>query len=121
MKKKFAKVYLKYFLVLLVASFLIGGCVNTVTPNKVETHQTAFSGNSTNGGFVGFTADGFGILTSGKTAEYNALIEIYGKKFLPPIHENFGITAFTNGTYLITREGLSDFVQMKQWYKDGKK
>lgn len=118
---KSLKVSLNLALVLLVAMVLASGCTNTITPNKVVTHQAAFSGNEANGGFLGFTVNGEGVLTERAVAKYNALIDMYGDKFIPPIYRNFGITAFTNTTSIITKEALSDFILMNQWNKNGKK
>lgn len=118
---KSEKAFLRLLVLSLALALVAGGCTSTVAPKPVVTHQVAFSDNSTNGGFVGFAIDGEGVITDRARAKYNALIDIYGKKFLPPITTDFGITTFTNNTFLITREGLSDFMLMNQWYKDGKK
>jgi hypothetical protein len=122
MKKQSEKLCLNFLLALSVAVLLVGGgCTSTVTPNNVTTHETGFSGNEANGGFVGFAPDGQGIITERAKTKYNALIEIYGKEFLPPISKDFGLTTYTNGTSLITGEALSNFMLMNQWYKNGKK
>jgi hypothetical protein len=118
---KFAKVSLNFAVVLLAAMLFATSCTNTVSPKPVSTSQSAFSDNSANGGFIGFSTNGEGVITERALAKYNALIDLYGKKLMPPVTNNFGITSFTNNTYLITKEGLSDFMLMNQWYKDGKK
>ena len=121
MKTKSAKVYLNLAVVLLAAALLTSGCTKTISPNKVSVHQPAFSGNSANGGLIGFSDNGEAIITARALVKYNILIDIYGDELMPPISNNFGITSFTNNTYLITSEGLSNFMLMNQWYKDGKK
>lgn len=110
--------FLKLSLVLAISAMLIAGCANTIIPKQVVTNQTSFSGNSQNGGFIGWMPDGGGVIDEGARAKYNALIHLYSTNFLPPLTNDFGLTTFTNGTYLITKQGLSDFWQMNEHYKN---
>ena len=117
---KFAKRYLSFLIILLVALTFVNGCTKTIIPNNIVTNQAGFSGNEASGGFVGFAPDGQGIITERSKLKYNSLIELYGDNFLPPIEKDFGITSNTNGTFLITKEALSNYMLMNQWYKNGK-
>jgi len=117
---KLEKSCLKYWLAL--ASFLfVVGCTHTYIPPTVKANQVAFSGNSQNAGFIGFLDNGSGIIDSNARDKYNYFINIYSKKFTPPISKDFGISPYTNSTYLITAEALSKFITMNKWSKNNER
>jgi hypothetical protein len=95
---------------------LFAGCTTTVTPRIVASLQASWDGTNQNSGFIGFT-DAGGIITPHARDRYNGLIELYGKKFIPPITFDYGISQHTNENYIITPQALSDFAQMNRWYK----
>lgn len=94
------------------------GCAHTVVPNVVKPTVVAFSGNKQNAGFIGFNTNGAGIIDLNAKNKYNWLISMYATNFAPPIYTNFGVSDFTNGTFLITSEGLSKFATMNRWEKN---
>lgn len=95
------------------------GCSTTVAPRSATDIVASFDGNQQNSGFIGYTADGCGIITPRAKDRYNALIGVYGNKFLPVLVPDEGTKAYTNGTYLIDAEHLVKFGTMNQWRRDG--
>lgn len=102
---------------------LTGGCFSTVVAPHVDPISPSFDDNQRNSGFIGWYTNVsiYGIITPHARDRYNALIKTYGKKFVPPLKQDYGIQPFTTNSFLINNEGLSDFLQMNQWRKDGKK
>lgn len=117
---KLEKDYLKRLIFALTLVLFLTGCANTIMPKSVESNQPSFSENGQNSGFIDFLGNDHGIVTAGAREKYNLLIDIYSKDFLPNLKADFGIIEYTNKTYLITLEGLSNFATMNRWYKDGK-
>lgn len=95
---------------------LTSGCTSTVTPRTVVSSQASWDGTNQNSGFIGFE-NGCGVITPHARDRYNALIEVYGKKFLPPLTYDYGVWPYSNGNYLITPQALTDFAQMNRWRK----
>lgn len=108
---------MKKLFAIILASSLITAC--TVTPEKLTDSQPSFDGNVQNSGLIGFTADGFAILTPHAHDRYNALVKTYGKKFIPALRSDVGCVAYTNGTWLIDKEHLVHFETMNRWRKSG--
>lgn len=103
-------------LVNLVIIIWVTGCISTVTPKAVESSVIAFDGNNQNAGFVGWSGE-YGVITFNSRNKYNHLINIYATNFIPVLTYDYGISPFTNNTFLITREGLSRFGTMNRWSK----
>jgi hypothetical protein len=93
----------------------IVGCT-TVSPRIVESPAASWDGTNQNSGFIGWSGTS-GIITPHARDRYNGLIETYGKKFVPPLVTDYGITATTSNVYLITPEALADFALMNRWHK----
>jgi hypothetical protein len=94
-------------------------CSTTVTPKHVHASQASFDGNVQNSGFLCFNPDGSGTITPHARDRYNALVEIYGKRLLPPVQVDEGITpAGTN--YVIDAQHLNYFKRMNRWKKENK-
>ena len=94
------------------------GCSTTVTPDQVQSNGASFDGGQRNSGFQGWTTNNnipFAMLSTNAYQRYNALIDIYGDKFLPPVKKDHGIIS-NQTNYLITLEGLSDFGTMNRWH-----
>ena len=110
--------------VLLLAACLslaiFAGCAQTVTKPVVRPTVTNYSGTNQNSGFIGFLEDGRGVIDGRKRDEYNILISLYGgvTNFIPPLTFDFGISPYTNNTFIISQEALSDFQQMKIMYRN---
>ena len=94
---------------MLLAMILLTSC--TIVPKQPVSTVSSFSGNEQNSGFLGYTEDHYGIITQAKLDEYNALVDVFGSKFYPPVKENDGITR-RNGAILIDKEHLVKFSQM---------
>lgn len=97
---------------------LTSGCTSTVTPRTVLSSQASWDGTNQNSGFIGFEGSA-GIITPHARDRYNALIEIYGKKFNPPITFDYGVWPMgeTGGNYIISPQALTYFTQMNRWRK----
>jgi len=102
-----------------LSSALLLGC-HTVTPQRVTDTTISFDGNEQNGGFIGYTTNGFGVLTPRGRERYNALIDTYGASLTPPLTNDYGVQPFTNGTWLITKEAVVKFNAMNARRKAGK-
>lgn len=116
---KLEKLFLK-LAVILIAVVVVTGCVKTYIPQQATPDQISFSGNNQNAGFLGFAEDGSGVIDTMARLKYNSLISIYATNFLPHIYPDYGVKAYTNETYLITKEGLSKFATMNRWSKNAK-
>lgn len=108
------------FSVLLVtvtmAVLLCCSCTSTVTSHRVVDTVASFDGNVQTSGLLGFTADGSGILTPHARDRYNALVQVYGKRFAPALQLDAGVTR-SGSIYLIDAEHLVKFGTMNLWRK----
>lgn len=95
---------------------LCAGCTTTVVPKHVEAMAT-YDGGQKDSGFVGYSPDGRGIITSATRDKYNALVERYGQQFLVPLKKDDGLTPMPNGQWLIDKERLEKFMEMADWYR----
>lgn len=98
---------------LLLLALMFAGC-GTVAPKPV-TAEASWDGTNRNSGFIGWTTNGYGILTPHAHERYNALIEFYGDKFKPKLEKNYGTLEYMDGNYLFTPEAISDFAAMNRW------
>jgi len=96
------------------------GC--TIAPREVVVPgQASFSGTSQNSGMLGLEpVSGSEIISGGARSNYNALVGVYGAKYLPPLRPDDGITGFTNGTYLLDKSHLFAYLQMCVWHRNGR-
>lgn len=111
----------KYIFLLFIAVFLIGGCVHTVTPVHVVSTGASFDNGERNSGFLGWTTNNsvtYAIISEHAKDRYNALIEIYGGRIIPPIKKDYGVTDNKTNCF-ITLEALSNFSKMNRWRKNG--
>lgn len=106
-------------LVLLCSIFIIVGC--TVTPKIVTDTTPSFDGTNQNSGFIAFDPNGYGIITPHARDRYNGLIEIYGKKFNPPLTFDAGIIKTCTNTFLIDPQHDVYARTMNRWKKSGVK
>jgi hypothetical protein len=93
----------------------IVGCT-TVTPRLVESPAASWDGTNQNSGFIGWSGAS-GLITPHARDRYNALIQIYGQKFAPPLVADYGLTATSSNVFLIKPEALTDFATMNRWRK----
>ena len=99
---------------------MLAGCAPTVIPAQVRDHGASYDGNERNSGFLGFAADGTGIITPRARARYNELVARYGGLFRPALSADEGITPTATNTFLIDGEHLVDFATMNRWRKETK-
>ncbi len=99
--------------------------INTVPSFDASTPASALT--SQNSGFIGFLANGSGIITPNAVDRYNNLINAYGKMILEDtgyrIKKNSGITPIDgdNTLYEIDEQHLYYFILMNQWNKQKRK
>lgn len=112
----------KWLLGTLLLAVLIGqsSCTTTVTPKIVRDSTASFDGNAQNSGFLGYTEDGYGVITEKARKRYNALIKTYGKRYPVTLKPDAGLKAFTNGTWLIDNEHDVKATEMNLWRKSGR-
>ncbi len=61
---------------------------------------------------VRFLPSGALEITEGARARYNAYVEKYGDRLLPPIQKDFGVERLPAGTYSLTLEAADCWHQM---------
>lgn len=105
------------FVLTLLAFAFFAGCT-TVTPDAPVDKVASWDGNIQNSGYVGRTPDGSVIISANARERYNALIEQYGNRFLPPLAKDAGLDraeiAGTN-VYVIDAQHFIDFADMARW------
>lgn len=101
----------------LCAVLLIALTACTVTPRTVSDGGPSFDGAVRNSGFIGYDANGYGIITPNARERYNGLVLEYGNRYLPALVPDAGIQPTTTNTYLIDPEHLVDFMEMTTWRK----
>lgn len=96
-----------------------GGC--TIAPRQIVYAKPSFDENNVaNSGMLGMAAGGSEIIRASVRSNYNALITIYGTRYLPALRADDGITAYTNGTYLMDRTHLTGYLEMCVWKRNNK-
>ena len=111
------------FLLLALGWLLLPGC--TTAPHTNRAAQGSFdavpdaTGNYQNSGVLGFTNHQV-IITATARARYNALCERWGKKFLPPVVVDAGLTPWTNSLgmtnlWLMDKDHLDKWATMTTW------
>ena len=96
------------------------GCSNTIRPRQIQDTTASFDGGIQNSGVIGFVTNGpaaFAEVTPHFRDRYNAMIQIYGTNFLPRLKLDEGISAHTNGNFLIDLRGLDNFLRMNRLRK----
>lgn len=101
-----------------IATGAVSGC--TVVPKAVVAQQASYGddGQQTSG-FLGFV-DGGGIIDRGALDRYNALIDVYGKEWLPAMKRDHGVTP-RGSNYFISNDALERFIVMSDWRRMGRK
>lgn len=109
---------MKRLTLLLCCVLLTSGCL-TVTPDPVKppTHISWDAGEA-NGGVIALTQKGAEI-TPRALERYEALIDIYGKHFVPSLKTGHGVTKTKVGIFL-DNDALEKFIVMNQWRRMGK-
>ncbi len=106
------------FIILLAVVVATSAGCSTVTPKQVRSESPSYDGNDQNSGIIVSTKDGF-LVTPRFHIRYNALIEVYGRDFTPPLHEEEGIAKVDANTYLIDKQHMTQFLEMDAWLRAG--
>jgi hypothetical protein len=89
----------------------------------VRSQGPSFDGADRNSGILGFVTNSSGVfmaVTPHARDRYNAMIDAgLGTNFLPHLSRDYGVSTFTNGTFLFTPEALVDFGVMNRIRKSG--
>jgi hypothetical protein len=104
------------------AIVLLGGCTSTRQPVAVPVATLpALHGNLANGGLLSVDAKG-GVIDNEARQAYNALVDIYGNQFFPPLAHEAGVTVEDSraNLYRIDLQHLADFAEMVQWRNAGR-
>lgn len=118
MKKNLKKIYL---ISLILPLFFVTGCLyNTVIPKNIDSKQGSYSGTNSHSGIIDKELNKNGEVVSitfiqEKIDEYNALIEVYGKKFIPNLNRNDGLTRIPKVGWKMDGEHVVYFSQMLEW------
>lgn len=109
-------------LLVMVVVLACTGCTSTetVVPTAVHSGQASFDGGAQTSGILYAQGDGF-VVTASFRARYNALIDLYGAAFLPPLSRDAGLTQLSPSTWLIDAAHLERFLRMNTWRKSGRK
>ena len=111
---------MKRFLLFCLLSVALSSCSirhQTVVATPIVAHSASFDGQLRNSGIVKANAAGFTVSASW-VARYDALLALYGKRFLPEVKsgDRKGVVQ-SGGSYLVTAEVMVRFTRMNQWRK----
>jgi hypothetical protein len=119
-------------LIAIALGVVLFGCVSTIAPSENLPTQTSFVGNDQHAGFLGWSDDGGIAINDAKRSEYNALIDLYGVRVVPPLKHDDGVVAITAWTdsqgkphtgnaWSLDKEHVVKFALMKSWQHRGDK
>lgn len=113
---------------LLIATTLasgLQGCAKAITAQTVESHAASYDPQDKFGptsGIVAVAPGGGRIVTQHFRDRFNALVDLYGDQFHPPLKHDEGFDFSREGdTCIVNRASYIKFGQMQQWKRDGKK
>lgn len=110
------------YVIALAATLITQGCFSTVTPKRVIAKEASFDGNSQTSGEIRFS-DGSLLITTNARDRYNALIDLYGNTFTPPIKRDFGVTSGPfedQPMYWMTKAAIEKFAEMTMMKNQGR-
>lgn len=127
----FFAVFLVFVLVLVQ---LWVGCAGPVIPEKVEASTIAYDGTEQTAGVLKVWPGRGAILSDTKKAEYDALVELYGRgtvghPLTPPVAKGRGLTQMRGQdqgfplhevVWFIDPQALTDFLLFKEWQRQGR-
>jgi hypothetical protein len=94
---------------------LASSCARTVAPKVVVGTQASWDGGEQNSGIMAETEEHAGVVTPHFRDRYNALVEVYGGKFQPPLSRDAGVQATGTNTFLIDAQHFEYFFIMNRW------
>lgn len=102
-------------------AILLVSC-STVAPEVVVPSEAGWDGGEQTSGLLGWSSDGWAILTPNALDRYQALARKYGDRFVPPLDPFSGIRLLDfeerEDLHLLDPEHLEKFVQMSRWARD---
>lgn len=118
---------LKKLVALVALAAICFGCANTVTPKIVQSSQASWDSGEQTSGIIRVETIGttkFFHVTPHFRDRYNALVDIYGFRFQPPLTHDKGISPYffdppPGQDYTIDAEHMADFLRMNRWKKQG--
>lgn len=113
----------KWLLLGILSLVLLVGC-HTVSgvyiPEPVHSTTASFDQGEQNSGILAELPDGTGfVVSSGFVARYDALVQLYGKRFTPELHKGDGLRVLDGGKIGIDNERMVKFLVMNKWRKSG--
>jgi hypothetical protein len=105
-----------------ITIIIMTACTSTVIPKPVVDNVPSFDGNSQTSGVLSNAPNGSLIISESARARYNAMVEQYGNRFIPPLVKDAGVQPWTvPGQYTIDKEHDADARTMNRWRKSGVK
>jgi hypothetical protein len=121
---------------LCIVALVAGGCSSTVRPAVVHDRVASWDGTNQNSGFLGYMANGSGVITPHGLARYQGLVAAYGARFNPALTNAadgvslaaVGAPVFDDGKqigtvpagcYRIDQGHLEKLWDMNRWRKQG--
>jgi len=100
------------------------GCQHsaTVTPRIVEAPGASYDSGERNSGVIGFVNCGAArcvLVTERFRDRFNALVKIYGNRFVPPISKDYGVTDTGTNLFVMTKEAMEKSGLMHTWKASG--
>lgn len=112
---------MKWFsLFLLAAVLIINAC--TIRPGIVRPRSASYDGTNLNSGVKIQPTKGGPILISNTARQrYNALVRLYGTRFLVPLAEDAGLTpGAAEGEWWMSPQAFVDWATMAHWHRSPK-
>jgi hypothetical protein len=97
---------------------------STVAPKPVEAVEIAWDGGEQTAGLLGWTSEGWAIVTPSAVERYQALLLKYAERINPPVDPTNGFRLLDfepprRDLHLMDPEVLELFVRMSGWERDG--
>jgi hypothetical protein len=101
----------------------VAGCTTTVTKAPITSSQPSWDGTNQNSGIIDLDQTGALLITQHALDRYNAMILVYGNRFVPPVQVNDGVTPspMMPGVYRMDEQHARYFNDMNLWRKAGSK
>ena len=104
----------------ILAIVLLACTACTVTPDRVAPAAASYDDGEANSGIIGLEKTG-AVVTARLVDRYRALLDVYGKAFLPRVDSRAGVTKRPDGSYFITNEVLERMILLTEWRRMGRK